>query len=265
MHFSRLEYFQDFQLNSNDFIFIPGIDSDLLLDKYFLGRNKAFFDWLNIQNQNQINICSICTGAFLLAEAGILDHRKCTTHWKFLDTFTKNYPKVEIQSNRLFVTDKNLYTSAGVSSGIDLSLYILELLYGTKFALDIAKEVVIYFRRGEADPQLSIYLEYRNHLVDRIHQAQDFLAQNLNQNFTLSDLADEINMSSRNLTRLFKQTTGITIGSYIEKLRLERAINLLSENHKVEYVAQQCGLKSTNQLRSLLRKHSNLLPKFNSK
>jgi len=255
-----LAHFDQFELTSNDFIFIPGIEYQLLLDPIFLKKSTPFFEWLSIQNLNEVNICSVCTGAFLLAEAGILAHKKCTTHWKYLSIFEKRYPLVDVQSKRLFVFEENLYTSAGVTSGIDLSLFILENLFGTKFATNIAKEVVIYFRRGEEDPQLSIYLEYRNHMEDRIHNTQDFLIQNVHKAFTIIELSEEIHMSSRNLTRLFKKTTGITIGAYLEKLRIERAVHLLSENHKMDFIAGQCGLKSTNQLRALLKKHLEMLP-----
>ena len=260
LYFSQLKHFSELELTSNDFIVIPGIDYPLLSDPVFLKKNKPFFAWLRGQNSNKTNICSVCTGSFLLAEAGILDHKMSTTHWKYLSLFKSKYPLVEVLNKRLFVFDNNVYTSAGVSSGIDLSLFILENLYGTKFATDIAKEVVIYFRRGESDPQLSIYLEYRNHLDERIHAAQDYLIHNIHRTFTLIDVSEEIHMSSRNLTRLFKKTTGITIGGYIEKLRVERAVHLLSENHKVDFVANECGLKSTNQLRTLLKKHLDLLP-----
>lgn len=260
MSFSKLECFSDFELTSEDFIFVPGIDYELLSDSNFLNKSKPFFLWLKNQNLKQANICSICTGAFLLAEAGVLNFKKATTHWKYLSIFGNKYPLVELHTKRLFVCDDNLYTSAGVSSGIDLSLFILENLYGTKFATDIAKEVVIYFRRGEGDPQLSIYLEYRNHLEDRVHKVQDFLVNNIHKDFILFDISEEVHMSSRNLTRLFKKTTGVTIGAFIEKLRVEKATLLLSENHKVDFVARQCGLKSTNQLRTLLRKHSPVFP-----
>ncbi|MDB4292398.1 DJ-1/PfpI family protein [Maribacter sp.] len=260
LYFSRLQHFNQFDLTAADFIFVPGIDYQLLSDKNFLKKNAPFFEWLRKQNSNGTSICSVCTGAFLLAEAGILDYKRSTTHWKYLELFKRNYPLVDLLNKRLFVFDENVYTSAGVSSGIDLSLFILENLYGTKFATDIAKEVVIYFRRGESDPQLSIYLEYRNHMEYRIHRAQDFLIKNMHQFFTLVDVSEEIHMSSRNLTRLFKKTTGITIGAYIEKLRVERAVHLLSEHHKVDFVAGQCGLKSTNQLRTLLKKHLDMLP-----
>ena len=95
------------------------------------------------------------------------------------------FPNIDLQKNRLFVANNNLYTSAGVSSGIDLALYILENQFGSKFASDIAKEVVIYFRRSESDPQLSIFLQYRNHLDSRIHNAQDYIVKNMSKPFTI--------------------------------------------------------------------------------
>ena len=120
--------------------------------------------------------------------------------------------------------------------------------------------MVVYFRRGESDPQLSIFLQYRNHLDTRIHDAQNFMMENISTRFNLEDIAENVNMSSRNLTRLFKKTTGITIGNYLEKLRVENAVQLFFEGNKVEFVAKECGLKSTNQLRILLKKHRGILP-----
>ncbi len=162
--------------------------------------------------------------------------------------------------NRLFIKEKSLFSSAGVCSGIDLALYILEIHFGSKFAADIAKEVVIYFRRSEHDPQLSVFLQYKNHLDTRIHDAQDYMMKNISEKLIIDNIAENVNMSSRNLTRLFKKTTGITLGNYIDKLRIERAVDLLSDKHKVEFVAHQCGLKSSNQLRSLLKKYKDILP-----
>ncbi len=208
-----------------------------------------------------MTICSVCTGTFLLAESGLLDNRTCTTHWKYFSEFTDRFPQVELIDNRLFVIDNRLFSSAGVSSGIDLSLYIIERLYGPKFATDIAKEVVLYFRRSESDPQLSVFLQYRNHMDTRIHDAQDYITNNFHSSFTIDDMAQHLHMSSRNLTRLFKKITGITVGLYLEKLRVDKARLLLSEGNKVDYVTTLCGLKSTNQLRSLLKKHLGIVPK----
>ena len=257
--FSKLTPYYQFELTDKDFVFVPGMDYELLSDKKFINNNRPFLDWLYKQYRNHVNICSICTGLFLLAESGILENNECTTHWRYANSFKQKYPEIKLIINRLFVVNKNLYTSAGVSSGIDLTLYIIEILYSSKFAADIAKEAVLYFRRSENDPQLNIYLRYRNHIDSRIHDAQDYMLKNLDSKINLIDIADNVNMSLRNLTRLFKKNTGITIGDYLEKLKLERALYLLSKKNKVESVAMQCGFKSTNQLRTLLKKHKNVL------
>ncbi len=258
--FNRLEHFDQFELTQNDILFIPGMEYSLLSDVHFRESISPFLRWVNTQNQNGADICSVCTGSFLLAETGILNKNRCTTHWKYYEKFSERFPSVELERNRLFVTSKNIHSSAGVSSGIDLSLYIIEKCFGTKMALDIAKEVVIYFRRSASDPQLSIFLQFRNHLDHRIHDAQDYLMNNLADTPTNKDLADKVYMSKRNLTRLFKKTTGITIGEYLQKLRVEKALALLSNGHKVSTVAKECGLKSSNQLRSLLKKNQGILP-----
>ncbi|MBL4594066.1 MAG: DJ-1/PfpI family protein, partial [Flavobacteriales bacterium] len=158
LFFSKLKHFNSLELSENDFVFVPGLEYELLSDKVFIKENKPFFDWLHFQYKNGVNICSICTGTFLLAESGILNGQECTTHWKYISHLTNKFPNINLRKNRLFVANNNLYTSAGVSSGIDLALYILENLFGSKFASDIAKEVVIYLRRSESDPQLSIFL-----------------------------------------------------------------------------------------------------------
>lgn len=258
--FNQLEHFDQFELTENDILFIPGMEYRLLSDVHFRESISPFLKWVNTQNKNGADICSVCTGSFLLAETGILDRNRCTTHWKYYEEFSEKFPSVELERNRLFVTSKNIHSSAGVSSGIDLSLYIIEKYFGTKMALEIAKEVVIYFRRSASDPQLSIFLQFRNHLDHRIHDVQDYLMNNLADTTTNEDLAEKVYMSKRNLTRLFKQTTGITVGEYLQKLRVEKAVALLSNGLKVNTVAKECGLQSTNQLRSLLKKHRGILP-----
>lgn len=256
----RLQDYQTFSLSSTDWILLPGLESHLLFDKAFETRNRPFFDWLNTQHRSGAKICSVCTGAYLLAQAGLLDERECTTHWKYVEDFRARFPKAKLQKDRLFVKDEHIYTSAGVSSGIDLSLFLLEESFGPDFAAKVAKEVVIYLRRTEKDPQLSVFLQYRNHLENRIHTVQDLLAQQLEKKKNIEELAECVTMSPRNLTRLFKKTTGITIGEYLEKLRVEKALLLLSKGFDVESISQECGLNSSNQLRALLKKHTQKLP-----
>ncbi|RDY58076.1 GlxA family transcriptional regulator [Flagellimonas nanhaiensis] len=248
--------FSEFTLASNDLIFIPGFESNYFLSPNFKFENRTFLEWLREQHENGAKICSICTGAYILAHAGLLDDKHSTTHWKYLEDIQSRFPKTKILPDRLIVKDGNIYSSAGVSSGIDLALFVMEELFGPVFTTKIAKEVVIYMRRTESDPQLSVFLQYRNHIENRIHEVQDILAQNLRNKINITELAEKIHMSPRNLTRLFKKTTGITIGSYLDKLRIERAEQLLSSGSKVSAVAQECGLQSANQLRNLLKKKS---------
>ncbi|HZI25684.1 MAG TPA: helix-turn-helix domain-containing protein, partial [Chryseolinea sp.] len=119
---------------------------------------------------------------------------------------------------------------------------------------------VVYCRRESHDPQLSIFLQYRNHLNDRIHAVQEWLIHNFHSKISMEELAEKVNTSPRHLTRQFKETTGITIGQYLEKLRIEHAIQLLKGNHKIEVIATECGFRSTNQLRQLFKKHTGAVP-----
>ena len=260
LHFSNLVAFDTLQLGAGDILFIPGLDYSLIRDTHFMASLQPFLDWVTAQYHNGAHMCSVCTGTFLLAHTGLLDGKMATTHWKYFDEFAKQYPKVKLEKDRLFVSSDNIHSSAGVSSGIDLSLFLIEEFFSTKLAVDVAKEVVVYFRRSASDPQLSIFLQYRNHLDQRIHTIQDYLLNHLSDVNSIEHLAEQVYMSKRNLTRLFKKTLGITIGEYLEKLRVERAVSLLSENHKVDYVAEKVGLKSANQLRNILKRHQGLLP-----
>lgn len=258
--FSKLTPYQGLQLEKDDILVIPGIEFSLLLDVDFKLVSQKFYSWMRKQYANGATMVSVCTGAFLLGESGLLKGKKATTHWKSFDMFEQKYPDTELLKNKLFVVNERIYTSAGMLSGIDLCLYLVEKEFGIKFTVEIAKEILIYFRRGETDPQLSIFLQYRNHLDDRIHNAQDFIASHLSTPFNIEDIADKVHMSARNLTRLFKKTTGITIGHYLSKLRVEQSINLLADGYTIDYAAQNCGLNSSNQLRTLLKKHKDLLP-----
>lgn len=249
---SDLQDFTVFSLSENDILFLPGMDFDTLTDTRFLSDCASFFQWLNRQMGNGAHICSVCTGAFLLGFAGLLRKRTTTTHWKYFDQFQAYFPDALLQKERLFVSDGNLHASGGVSSGIDLALHLIESYYGAPFAAKIAKEVVLYLRRGENDPQLSVFLRYRNHLNDQVHQVQDLMAARLDEKLTIPDLAEAVHTSPRNLTRIFRKHTGLSIGEYQRQLRTERARQLIAEGHKQEAIAKAVGLKSVNQLRHLL-------------
>lgn len=254
--FGRLLHYSKVQPGPNDLLIIPGFDIRLAATL----RNDRVHSWLRKASQHQATICSVCTAAFLLAEAGLLHNRECTTHWKYTQRLQKQHPQAKVLTDRLFVKSGNIYTSAGVTTGLDMALFLLEERHGPDFAYKIARELVVYIRRDGSETQQSVYMQYRAHVNNAVHTVQNWMIRNLTKKFTIEELATLAHTSPRNLTRLFKSATGITIGQYIEKLRVEKAIQLLGRQAKVDAITRQCGLQSANQLRHLLRKHTGRLP-----
>src|SRR5258708_9114696 len=229
LHFSHLEHYSQMDLQKGDYLFIPGFSRTLLsqMENEESGQQwEGLYAWLHAQSANDVRICSVCIGAFIFAKAGFLSAKKCTTHWSLVRDLKKYRPATHVQDDALFVNEGNVYTSAGISSGIDLALFILEENHGALFAHKIARELVVYSRRSGQHSQKSIYLNYRNHLHTGIHQLQDWLIENLHTKTTIGKMAEMVNMSSRNLTRTFKLQTGISILQYITLLRLEMARTL---------------------------------------
>lgn len=254
--FGNIEDYTKAKLNENDFIFMPGTEHDYIHSKEFKGE-KVFFKWLRDCAAKKVNVCSVCTGAFALGEAGLLDGRDCTTHWRRVEELQARFPKAKVQADVLYANSDNIYTSAGISAGIDMALAILEQLKNPHFAHKVARGLVVYHRRPHSHTQQSIYLDFRNHINPKIHAIQDYLAENLAAENSIEVLAEKVAMSPRNLSRVFKTTTGLTIVEYLTRLRKENAITLLSNpDYTVEFVASQCGYKSARQLQRILKEHN---------
>ncbi len=242
-----------------DIIFIPGISLSETETPDFKTRKVALFSWLKGQYAKGVTIAAICTGTFLLAQSGLLADRACTTHWKLLDRLKADFPQIKLVENVIFKEDRKILTSAGVTSGIDLALSILEERNGPLVSAEIAKEMIVYLRRNGASGQESVYLQYRSHFNRDIHRVQDWLNHNLDKDYTIGDLSMIANMSERNLTRVFKKLTGVTLSQYTERLRVEKARMILSNpGLSVEQIAAMCGLKSERQLRRIWDRHSDL-------
>ena len=258
LELSSLIHFTKTAPKKEDIIIISGFSSQQI---DILSEDDLFFDWLHKANKNQTTICSVCTGAFLLAKSGLLDHKECTTHWKLLEKFKKDFPLLKPQKNILFTKSDNIYTSAGIVTGIDLALFLIEERHGKENATKIAKELVVYKRRNGTDEQESVYLQNRNHRDEKIHTIQDWIIYNLEKTSTIDSLADLVYISPRNLTRIFKKETGITIAEYRTKLRIEKAKSLLANSdYKIEHIAHLCGYKTSKQLRVVLEEHVDALP-----
>jgi transcriptional regulator GlxA family with amidase domain len=251
--FGKIAHFSEAKLKEGDFVFVPGMDYGYVSSIQF-GGQRLFFNWLKECSQKRITICSICNGAFALGMAGLLKDTECTTHWRRVKDLQTRFPEAKVQSDILYVKSNNVYTSAGISAGIDLALSILEDVKGPLFTHKVARGLVVYHRRSGRHKQQSIYLDYRNHINPNVHEVQDYLIENLSKENSIETLAALVNMSPRNLSRVFKEKTGSTILEYHTLLRKEFANTMLNNpEYTIEYIAAQCGFKTARQLQRILK------------
>ncbi|WP_018614741.1 GlxA family transcriptional regulator [Segetibacter koreensis] len=252
--FDKTRDYKHAQLKEGDYVFIPGMNWEYVNSISFRAE-RLFFKWLRECSEKGITVCSICNGAFALGEAGLLKNTECTTHWKRVKALQQQFPDAKVVADILYIKSNNVYTSAGISAGIDLALGILENIKGPLFTHKVARELVVYHRRSGRHKQQSIYLDYRNHINPQIHQVQDYLIDNLSKENTIEDLAAMVGMSARNLSRVFKETTGSTVLEYHTQLRKEFANTMLNNpEYTIEYIASKCGFKTERQLHRILKK-----------
>lgn len=253
LRFAPTQHYSQVQLSSGDFLIIPGSSYAFLTSAEFR-KNKELFSWIVQQYQLGANICTICMGAFVLAETGLLDGKTCTTHFKKTKELQAAYPSIKVQENILFTDEDRLYTSAGIAAGIDLTLYLLEKLNGSHFAHLVARELVVYNRRHGGESQESEFFKFRNHIHSGIHKVQDFIIDHIHLKSPLLELAELANMSERNFTRIFKKETGLTVNEFITTIRKAKAVELMKnpDLSKVE-MANLLGLKSDKQLNRILK------------
>ena len=216
---------------------------------------EAIVEWLRAVIRPGHKLISICSGALLAARAGLLNGRACTTHYSCCTELALLAPKAKVLENRLYVEDGECYSSAGITAGVDLMLYIVSQLTDQSCAVAIARYLVVYLRRSGADPQLSPWLEGRNHIHPAVHRVQDAIAGDPTKSWTLSRLAKIAGAGNRHLSRLFNENVGMSIKDYSNRLRVELAKDLLSETSlDMERVAEQAGFASSRQLRRAWRR-----------
>jgi transcriptional regulator GlxA family with amidase domain len=252
--FGKIEYFKKANLKEGDFVFVPGMDYEYV-NSFSFKAEKEFFHWLKECSDKGVTVCSICSGAFALGYSGLLKDTDCTTHWRRVKSLQLQFPQARVLADILFIKSNNVYTSAGISAGIDLALAILEELKGPLFTHKVARGLVVYHRRSGRHNQQSIYLDYRNHINPQVHEVQDYLIDNMSRENNIETLASLVNMSPRNLSRIFKEHTGSTILEYLTLLRIEYASTMLNNpEYTIEYIASKCGFKTSRQLQRILKK-----------
>jgi transcriptional regulator GlxA family with amidase domain len=211
---------------------------------------EAIVKWLKATIRPDHKLITICTGAVTVARAGLLDGYACTTHYLSYEELAEIAPKARILENRLYVVDGERYSSAGITAGIDLMLHLVHQCTDQSCALACARYLLVYLRRSGSDPQLSPWLEGRNHIHPAVHRAQDAIAADLTKSWSLAELARVAGASDRHLSRLFHEHVGMSIPDYRNRLRVAYAQELLRETRiDMERVAEQSGFNSTRQLR----------------
>jgi transcriptional regulator GlxA family with amidase domain len=217
--------------------------------------DAAWLNWLKASARRVRRVGSICTGAFILAAAGLLDGKTATTHWEECNKLASQYPGVRVAPDRIYVRDGNVYTSAGVTAGMDLALALVDEDLGHDISLKVAQELVMFVRRPGGQSQFSALLEAQVANRQPIRDLAMWMVEHPTEDLSVEALAQRVHMSTRNFSRTFRRELGKTPARFGETLRVEAARRMLEETDaRVDHIARECGLGSGNSmLRSFLR------------
>ena len=206
--------------------------------------------WVRSAAKRSRRVTSVCTGAFVLAQAGLLDGRRATTHWQWCDALAQMFPAVEVERDAIFVADGSIYTSAGVTAGMDLALALVEQDLGPQAARDVAQQLVVFLRRPGGQSQFSAQLAALPAGHEPLRELQAWVPLNVGADLSVPALAERVAMSPRNFARTFRRETGMTPAAYVESLRVEQArIALESSDAPVDQIASQCGFGTVETMR----------------
>src|SRR5580704_12484354 len=213
-------------------------------------RDPALFAWLRRIAPTMHRLGSVCVGSFLLAEAGLLDGRRATSHWRFSKELAQRYPRVKVASEPVWVRDENIYTSAGIAAGIDLALAWVEEDCGGAIAAEVARELVLFLRRPAGQAQLSVSLAAQANEMKSIQELQVWIAEHLDKDLSVELLANRVAMSARNFERVFVREAGMSPARYVRKVRVEAAQRMIEQSERgLEQVAVACGFSSADLMR----------------
>jgi transcriptional regulator GlxA family with amidase domain len=208
-------------------------------------------------------IGSICTGAFPLAGAGLLDDRCVTTHWQWCDQFRSLFPNVRVDSERIFIRDHGISTSAGITAGMDLALSMVEEDHGHRVAIQIARELVMFLRRPGGQSQFSTALAGQVSDWEPLRELVPWMLAHLEEPLRVEDLATQAGMSVRHFTRVFAERTGYSPAVYLERLRVEAGCRRLEESSRgTKEIAAQCGFGDADRMRKAFRRVLNTTPEM---
>jgi transcriptional regulator GlxA family with amidase domain len=224
-------------------------------------KDRRLIAWLQNAAGRSRRVASVCSGAFLLARAGLLDGRRATTHWAWCGELARRYPHVAVDPEPIFVRDGDVYTSAGVTAGIDLALALVEDDHGPELARMVARALVLFLRRPGGQAQFSAAMAAQPAAREPLRELQAWLADHLADDLSVPALAARAFMSPRNFARAFKREVGMTPAVYVEALRVERARALLETGRTpVDEVAAACGFGTVETMRRSFRRRLGVSP-----
>jgi transcriptional regulator GlxA family with amidase domain len=225
------------------------------------GDKSSLFHWLRTVAAQSRRVCSVCTGAFCLAAAGLLDQRHVTTHWQHAEALAQKYPAIHVDPEPLFLRDGKFYTSAGCTAAMDLSLALIEEDLGVEVATQIACASIMYLRRRGRQAQISPLLKLQMSDREPLRDLQAWMLEHLHLPLTVEDLAAQVHMSPRNFARSFVAAVGTTPARFVETLRLEAARRRLEETSRsLDQVAGECGFGSAEVMRRSFVRHFGTSP-----
>lgn len=234
------------QLPDDCLIIIPGADCSA--EAYAMPEAQRIVSWLSTSFQPQRHqLATICSAALLAGMAGLLSQRQCTTHHSLIARLQNCDSSARVLENRVFVQDGPVWTSAGITAGIDLALQLIGQLASPAIAREVAREMVVYFRRSGQDVQLSPWLAHRNHLHPAVHKVQDLISASPQQDWKLTALAGQVHVSVRHLSRLFREHAGVSVHDYHLALRAALARQWRATGLSKEKAALAAGFSSARQ------------------
>lgn len=214
------------------------------------GKDPALVEWVRSMAPRVRRVASVCTGAFILAAAGLLNHRRVTTHWMFSDVLAREYPSIDVDSSLLFARDGNIYSSGGITAGIDLALALVEEDLGREIALATARMLVVFPRRPGGQSQFSAYMKWEAKNRPDIEELQAWILGHPGEDLSVAALADRMAMSARNFARLFRSETGDTPAQFAERARADAArLRLEQTIAPIETIAEECGFGNSERMR----------------
>jgi transcriptional regulator GlxA family with amidase domain len=248
----------DFTSREVDTLIVPGAPEI----EQALEESADLTRWLSEMSPRVRRTASVCSGTFLLAQAGLLEGKRAATHWAMCDRLVRRFPTIEVDRDAIFVQAGPVWTSAGVTAGIDLSLSLVEADCGREIAMKVARELVVFLKRPGGQAQFSEVLRSQaedDAGFDELHQ---WIAEHLGrEDLTVDLLAERVGMSARNFARVYKQKTGRTPAKAVELFRLEAARRLLEASERnVDQIARQCGFGSEERMRMTFQRHLAVSP-----